>query len=124
MEGCELVIHTASPFLLGKIRDPEKQLVKPAVEGTRNVLDSVNATESVKRVVLTSSVVAIQGDNIDMLGRGPFTEDDWNTTSSRRPPALPLLQDRGRAGGVGDLPGPRTAGTWSPSTPGWCSARR
>ncbi|KAA1422110.1 aldehyde reductase [Nocardioides humilatus] len=82
MAGCELVIHTASPFLLGKVRDPERQLVRPALEGTRNVLASVNATPSVKRVVLTSSVVAIHGDNVDMKGRGAFTEDDWNTTSS------------------------------------------
>lgn len=82
MDGCELVIHTASPFLIGRVRDPEAQLVRPALEGTRNVLGSVNATPSVKRVVLTSSVVAIQGDNIDMKGRGPFTEEDWNTTSS------------------------------------------
>lgn len=82
MDGCELVIHTASPFLLGKVSDPERQLVTPALEGTRNVLASVDATPSVKRVVLTSSVVAIHGDNIDMRGRGPFTEDDWNTTSS------------------------------------------
>jgi dihydroflavonol-4-reductase len=81
MQGCELVIHTASPFLLGRVRDPEAQLVRPALEGTRNVLGSVNATPSVKRVVLTSSVVAIHGDNIDMKGRGPFTEADWNTTS-------------------------------------------
>lgn len=82
MQGCELVIHTASPFLLGKVRDPQRQLVTPALEGTRNVLASVDATPSVKRVVLTSSVVAIHGDNVDMVGRGPFTEDDWNTTSS------------------------------------------
>ena len=82
MQGCELVIHTASPFLLGKVRDPQRQLVTPALEGTRNVLGSVDATSSVKRVVLTSSVVAIHGDNADMQGRGPFTEDDWNTTSS------------------------------------------
>ena len=82
MDGCELVIHTASPFLIGKVRDPEAQLVRPALDGTRNVLGSVDATASVKRVVLTSSVVAIQGDNVDMKGRGPFTEDDWNTTSS------------------------------------------
>lgn len=82
MAGCELVIHTASPFLLGKVRDPERQLVRPALEGTRNVLASVEATSSVKRVVLTSSVVAIHGDNADMSGRGPFTEEDWNTTSS------------------------------------------
>lgn len=82
MAGCELVIHTASPFLLGRVRDPQAQLVRPALEGTRNVLGSVNATPSVKRVVLTSSVVAICGDNIDMKGRGPFTDADWNTTSS------------------------------------------
>lgn len=82
MDGCELVMHTASPFIVGRVRDPEAQLVRPALEGTRNVLGSVNATPSVKRVVLTSSVVAICGDNIDMKGRGPFTEADWNTTSS------------------------------------------
>jgi nucleoside-diphosphate-sugar epimerase len=82
MQGCELVIHTASPFLIGKVRDPQRQLVTPALEGTRNVLASVDATSSVKRVVLTSSVVAVHGDNVDMVGRGPFTEDDWNTTSS------------------------------------------
>jgi len=82
MDGCELVIHTASPFLIGRVKDPEAQLVRPALDGTRNVLGSVNTTPSVKRVVLTSSVVAIQGDNIDMKGRGPFTEVDWNTTSS------------------------------------------
>ena len=81
MNGCELVTHTASPFLIGRVRDPESQLIRPALEGTRNVLGSVNATPSVKRVVLTSSVVAIHGDNIDMKGRGPFTEADWNTTS-------------------------------------------
>lgn len=82
MDGCELVIHTASPFLIGRVKDPDAQLVRPALEGTRNVLASVNATPSVRRVVLTSSVVAIHGDNIDMKGRGPFTEADWNTTST------------------------------------------
>jgi nucleoside-diphosphate-sugar epimerase len=82
MAGCELVIHTASPFLIGKVRNPQKQLVSPALEGTRNVLASVNDTDSVKRVVLTSSVVAICGDNIDMRGKDQFTEDDWNTTST------------------------------------------
>jgi len=82
MRGCELVFHTASPFLLGKVKDPEEQFVRPAVQGTRNVLTSVNATESVKRVVLTSSVAAVYGDNADMKGKRCFTDDDWNTTSS------------------------------------------
>lgn len=82
MQGCELVIHTASPFLIGKVRDPYEDLVRPALEGTKNVLDSVDATESVKRVVLTASVVSIHGDNADMVGKDTFTEADWNTTSS------------------------------------------
>jgi len=82
MAGCELVMHTASPFLLGSLKNPRKQLLDPALEGTRNVLASVNETPSVKRVVLTSSVVAICGDNIDMQGKEVLTEDDWNTTSS------------------------------------------
>ena len=82
MDGVELVMHIASPFLIGNVKDPDAQLVRPALEGTRNVLESVNASPSVKRVVLTSSVVAICGDNIDMRGKDSFTEDDWNTTSS------------------------------------------
>lgn len=82
MEGCQLVIHTASPFLMGPIGDPEQELIRPALEGTRNVLASVNQTESVTRVVLTSSVVAIYGDGADMKGKDCFTEADWNTTST------------------------------------------
>lgn len=83
MQGCEVVFHTASPFVLG-VADPQRDLVDPAVKGTRNVLDSVNATPSVRRVVLTSSCAAIYGDNADMAKSktGKFTEADWNTTSS------------------------------------------
>ena len=84
MSGCELVIHTASPFKISGIKNVQKELIEPAVEGTRNVLDTVNATESVKRVVLTSSVVAIFGDAIDILKteKGIFTEQHWNFSSS------------------------------------------
>lgn len=84
MAGCELVMHTASPFLLTGFKDAQEALVRPALEGTRNVLDSVNRTESVKRVVLTSSVVAIYGDNCESrdVPGGVFTDEHWNTTSS------------------------------------------
>lgn len=85
MVDCEVVIHTASPFIVRGFKDPEEALIRPAVEGTRNVLDAVNRTESVKRVVLTSSVAAIFGDNADLKDnpRGQFTEEDWNNSSSR-----------------------------------------
>ena len=84
MKDCELVIHTASPFKISGLKDAQAELIDPALEGTRNVLESVNETESVKRVVLTSSIVAVYGDAIDILKTemGIFTEEHWNTTSS------------------------------------------
>lgn len=84
MQGCELVLHTASPFTISGIKDAQAQLVKPAVEGTRNVLEGANRAASVARVVLTTSCAAIYGDNIDarVTPRGVFTESQWNTTSS------------------------------------------
>ena len=69
MEDCEIVIHTASPYFLSKPKDIQEELVKPAVQGTRNVLNSVNAHRSVKRVVLTSSVVALFNDAKDLARR-------------------------------------------------------
>lgn len=84
MKGCEVVFHTASPFVFMGIKDPQKQLIEPAVEGTRNVLEAANRNESVKRVVLTSSVAAIHGDNADVeqTKGGVFDESYWNTSSS------------------------------------------
>ncbi|MCG8668031.1 MAG: NAD-dependent epimerase/dehydratase family protein [Pseudomonadales bacterium] len=84
MAGCKLVFHTASPFISRHIKDPKSQLIDPAKLGTENVLQAANRTESVERVVLTSSVAAIYGDARDMMDQGKscFTEQDWNTTST------------------------------------------
>ncbi len=83
MQNCELVFHTASPFT-SKIKNPQTDLVDPALNGTANVLESVNQTLSVKRVVLTSSCAAIYCDanECEELPSGMFTEDVWNTKSS------------------------------------------
>lgn len=83
MEGCELVYHTASPFITD-VKDPQKELVDPAVKGTTNVLESASQTPSVKRVVVTSSCVAIYTDAIDTVNApgGRITEKVWNNTAS------------------------------------------
>ncbi len=83
MEGCELVFHTASPFT-NEVKNPQKELIEPAVKGTQNVLETANRTASVKRIVLTSSCAAIYSDAIDLqkTPNGVFTEEIWNTTSS------------------------------------------
>ena len=82
--NCELIIHTASPFFITNVKNPEETLIRPAKEGTINLLKTVNQSASAKRVVLTSSVVAVYGDNVDieMTTDGKFTESDWNETSS------------------------------------------
>lgn len=82
MEGCDILMHTASPFVLDGFTDANEALVRPAVEGTRNVLNAANRCSSLKRVVLTSSVASVYGDGTDMKGKKAFTEKDWNTTSS------------------------------------------
>lgn len=83
MDGCQLVFHTASPFVMD-VKDPQKDLIDPAVLGTQNVLETANQTPSVKRVVLTSSCAAIYTDAIDCQNTpgGTLTEEIWNNTSS------------------------------------------
>lgn len=83
MAGCSTVFHIASPYII-EVKDPQTELIEPALNGTRNVLEQANATDSVTRVVVTSSCAAIYGDAIDLQDtpNGVFTEEVWNTTSS------------------------------------------
>jgi nucleoside-diphosphate-sugar epimerase len=82
-KGAEAIIHIASPFTL-RFNNAQNDLIDPALLGTRNVLNAASKSTSVRKVILTSSVAAIYGDNIDMkaLGLKEFTEDHFNTTSS------------------------------------------
>lgn len=83
MSGCSVVFHTASPFTT-TVKDPQRELIDPAVDGTRNVLESVDAEPSVTRVVLTSSCASIYTDASDCADApgGELTEEVWNTTAS------------------------------------------
>ena len=83
MDGCAVVFHTASPFTT-RVRDPRRELIEPAVTGTRNVLNSAAETASVKRVVVTSSCAAIYTDAADCARApgGRLSEAVWNTTAS------------------------------------------
>lgn len=83
MKDCELVFHTASPFAL-EVKNPQKDLIEPALLGTRNVLTEATKTPSVKRVVVTSSCAAIYSDanEIENIPNNEFTEEIWNTTAS------------------------------------------
>ena len=58
IEGCDYVVHTASPFPT-KAPKNEREIIDPAVNGTKAVLNACHK-HHVKRLVLTSSVAAIQ----------------------------------------------------------------
>uniref|UniRef100_A0A2N9HKF3 NAD-dependent epimerase/dehydratase domain-containing protein n=1 Tax=Fagus sylvatica TaxID=28930 RepID=A0A2N9HKF3_FAGSY len=58
VDGCEGVFHTASPFY-HIVTDPQAELIDPALKGTLNVLRSCAKVPSIKRVVITSSMVAV-----------------------------------------------------------------
>lgn len=55
--GADVVLHTASPFPMTQPDDAD-DVIRPAVEGTRRVLAAATRA-GVKRVVITSSTVAI-----------------------------------------------------------------
>lgn len=58
VKDCEYVIHVASPFPSTAPKN-EDEVIVPAVEGAKNVLEACSKSGSVKRVVMTSSLVAI-----------------------------------------------------------------
>lgn len=75
--GCDVVMHTASPYAID-VADAQRDLVDPAVNGTREVLTAAVRAGSVRRVVLTSSMAAVTDEPEDRV----LTEADWNTKSS------------------------------------------
>jgi len=81
--GSAAIIHMASPFTL-RFKDAQKDLINPALQGTKNVLNAANRSGTVKKVILTSSIVAVFGDNLEMKEKGlsEFTEDQFNTSST------------------------------------------
>ncbi|KAL6508781.1 hypothetical protein OROHE_021340 [Orobanche hederae] len=56
--GVAGVFHVASPCIVDEVRDPEGDLLDPAIKGTINVLTAAKEV-GVRRVVVTSSVSAI-----------------------------------------------------------------
>lgn len=73
VEGCEYVLHVASPFPAQVPKD-ENELIVPAREGALRVLRAARDAE-VKRVVMTSSFAAVGYGHAEQSVL--FTEKDW-----------------------------------------------
>lgn len=88
VNGCDYVLHVASPFPQGAPKN-EDELVVPARDGTLRILRAARDA-GVKRVVLTSSFAAIGygHTNYDKV----FDEDDW--TDPNGPDVQPYIKSK------------------------------
>ena len=75
LAGVDVLVHSASPFPIASPQD-ENDLIRPAVEGTLRSLRAAHQG-GVKRVVLTSSVAAIYGNDLP-AGKTEFDESMWS----------------------------------------------
>ncbi|KAF3575482.1 hypothetical protein DY000_02031601 [Brassica cretica] len=85
ISGCEYVFHVATPISFTS-QDPEKNMIKPAVQGVINVLKSCLKSNSIKRVIYTSSAAAVSINSISEPGL-VMTEENCDVSRS---------EDRGR----------------------------
>lgn len=73
VNGCDYVLHVASPFPDSMPKDPD-ELIVPARDGALRVLRAA-LDAGAKRVVMTSSVAAMRHTGPGHTG--PYTEADW-----------------------------------------------
>ncbi|KAL4966556.1 SDR family oxidoreductase [Aspergillus stella-maris] len=75
------IIHTATPFKVFGVEDNERDLLKPAIDGTVNILKAAHQLAPlVKRVVLTSSFAAMADMSKGNWPGHVYSEADWNPT--------------------------------------------
>jgi len=84
VEGCGRVYHTAAGFLMWS-RDPERDIIRPSVEGTRTVLEAA-ARAGVEKVVYTSSSGTI--------GHAGSPDARWDETRTNTEPHTHYLRGK------------------------------
>jgi dihydroflavonol-4-reductase len=88
VQGCDYVLHVASPFPPVQPEDPD-ELIVPAREGTLRVLRTA-LDAGVERVVVTSSVAAVGGSTSH--SSVPLTEQSW--TDADNPKLTPYTRSK------------------------------
>lgn len=58
VRGVSYIVHIASP-LSDQAGDAEREIIQPAIRGTLSILNSAHRESSVKRIVITSSALAV-----------------------------------------------------------------
>ena len=77
VRDCTYVYHVASPLPIIPPSD-ENKLIKPAVDGTLNVLNACAESGTVKRVVITGAGLSVSNGFAGRENGHVFTESDWS----------------------------------------------
>jgi len=75
LEGCDALLHTASPFFGGG-ESSYDDFIGPAVQGTEGVIRTAKQ-QGVTKVVVTSSCAAVFVDN-EPTSSGFYTDESWS----------------------------------------------
>lgn len=83
-ENVEIIFHVASPYTLAQVADPQREIVEPAVLGTRNILETANRQPTVRKVFMVSSMVAMFSSlkEVYALPSHTLTEQYWNRSNT------------------------------------------
>lgn len=76
VKGCDIVVHGGTPFVLD-VKDPKTELFDPTIEGTKNFLDVIASTPTVKKVVFIASV-ATYNTNFPMPAGDKSPDDTFS----------------------------------------------
>ncbi|KAJ7451949.1 NAD-P-binding protein [Mycena latifolia] len=85
--GCDIIVHVASPNTR-EISDNEVDVLIPAIRGMRNLLHATKKEPRIRRVVFTSTPVAV----VDTTRFDPgkvYTAQDWNPSTYAEAKASP-----------------------------------
>ncbi|KAK7185959.1 hypothetical protein DPSP01_009891 [Paraphaeosphaeria sporulosa] len=93
MQGVTHVAHIASPFVL-QVEDIERDLLKPAIEGTRGVLTAALKQPTIKSIVVTGSFATIADAKGGYRTGYTYTNKDFNpiTYEEAKDPNLDMTQ--------------------------------
>lgn len=103
VKGVKYIVHLASPFASPDLAqgDYESSYIQPAVKGSVGMLDSAITTTSVRRIVITGSILSILGLGVhgsDIIVNGTYStciEDFANVfvIKLQKLTAVPSLSD-------------------------------
>jgi len=82
LAGADAVLHSATRVVGAEPRDPDI-VIRPALEGTRNVLVAARAA-GIERVVITSSIATVGYGQNHKRGTRTYTEDNWTDLDKMR----------------------------------------